>query len=131
MVIPAVTSPVLGWCLLALAVGTVVVIVVRRRQARRRPAGSGTDDVVAAITRPPPAPRPVAELSTGDLCAAWRRSYFQLLVARDAATRRSTVERRQDYLDELERRDPRGFVRWLHSGARAGSDPGPFLDTRR
>ncbi|WP_410625799.1 hypothetical protein [Amycolatopsis sp. cmx-8-4] len=131
MVIPAVTSLALGWFLPASAIGTVVVIVVRRRRARRRPAEPGTDDVVAAITRPPPAPRPVAELSTGDLCTAWRRSYFQLLVARDAATRRSMVERRQDYLDELERRDRRGYVRWLHSGARAGGDPGPFLDTRR
>jgi hypothetical protein len=135
----AATSSPLAWCLPALvagAVGTAVAIAVRRRRARRRPAEPDTDtdtddDVVTAITLPPPAPRPVAELSTGELCTAWRRSYFQLLVARDASTRRSMVERRQDYLDELERRDRRGFVRWLHSGARAGSDPGPFLRTRR
>jgi hypothetical protein len=37
---------------------------------------------------------------------------------------------RERYLDEIERRDPRGFARWLSSGARAGSDPATFLTTR-
>ena len=100
---------------------------------RRRPVprvGPAADDVIAAVTQAPQA-RPVAELSTDELCTAWRRSYFQLLVARDAPTRRGMVERRQDYLDELERRDRSGFVRWLASGARAGGDPGPYLTTRR
>ncbi|WP_328618164.1 hypothetical protein OHS18_20695 [Amycolatopsis sp. NBC_00355] len=132
----AVGAPVgamLGWSLPAAAVGAVAAVVLPRRRKRGpdTPADRSTNDVVAAITRPPQAPRPVAELSTDDLCTAWRRSYFQLLVARDPATRRSMVQRRQDYLDELERRDRRGFVRWLHSGARAGGDPGPFLRTRR
>ncbi len=37
---------------------------------------------------------------------------------------------REAYLDEIEPRDPRGFARWLDSGARAGSDPAKFLTAR-
>ncbi|MDT7796755.1 MAG: hypothetical protein QOI78_188 [Actinomycetota bacterium] len=106
------------------------IVPRRRKRPERRGLGPAAEDVIAAVTLPPPS-RPVAELSTDELCTAWRRSYFQLLVARDAPARRSTVQRRQDYLDEIERRDPRGFVRWLHSGARAGGDPAPYLTTRR
>jgi hypothetical protein len=115
--------------LLAVFALAALVTALRRRPPRRR-LGPDADDVIAAVTLPPPA-RPVAELSTDELCTAWRRSYFQLLVARDAPARRSTVQRRQDYLDEIERRDRRGFVRWLDSGARAGGDPAPYLTTKR
>ena len=114
--------------LLAVFALAALVAALRRRPPRR--LGPDADDIIAAVTLPPPA-RPVAELSTDELCTAWRRSYFQLLVARDAPTRRSTVQRRQDYLDEIERRDRHGFVRWLDSGARAGGDPAPFLTTKR
>jgi hypothetical protein len=65
------------------------------------------------------------------LCTGWRRSYFQLLVARDTADRPRLVQRRQDYLDEIERRDPRGFRRWLAGDARAGGDPRPYRTTGR
>jgi hypothetical protein len=73
---------------------------------------------------------PVAGMATEELCTAWRRSYFHLLLATDERTHRLVVQRRQDFLDEIERRDRRGFLRWLDSGARAGSDPGPYLTTR-
>ncbi|MFJ1761289.1 hypothetical protein ACIOD2_13280 [Amycolatopsis sp. NPDC088138] len=106
-----------------------VLAAIGPRRRKHSGLGPAAEDVIAAVTQPPPS-RPVAELSTDELCTAWRRSYFQLLVARDAPARRSTVQRRQDYLDEIERRDRRGFVRWLDSGARAGGDPAPYL-TRR
>jgi hypothetical protein len=86
-------------------------------------------DVIAAATLPASAV-PVADMATEELCVAWRRSYFHLLLATDARIRRQVVQRRQDFLDEIERRDRRGFLRWLDSGARAGSDPGPYLTTR-
>ncbi|WP_244211212.1 hypothetical protein [Amycolatopsis kentuckyensis] len=81
------------------------------------------------VPRPVP-PVPVADLATEDLCVAWRRSYFLLLLAVDDPARRRVVQRRQDFLDEIERRDRSGFLRWLDSGAQAGSDPSPYLTTR-
>ncbi|MEV7099766.1 hypothetical protein AB0M80_43825 [Amycolatopsis sp. NPDC051045] len=100
-----------------------------RRGFRIAPAAEPTPhDVLVAATLPA-LPVPVAELATEDLCVAWRRSYFLLLLATDERTRRLVVERRQDFLDEIERRDRRGFLRWLDSGAKAGSDPSPYLTT--
>ncbi|MEU4250037.1 hypothetical protein AB0F15_21770 [Amycolatopsis sp. NPDC026612] len=83
----------------------------------------------SAAPRPVP-PVTVADLATEDLCVAWRRSYFLLLAATDERARRLVVQRRQDFLDEIERRDRSGFLRWLDSGAKAGSDPSPYLGTR-
>jgi len=31
------------------------------------------------------------------------------------------------YLDELERRDPAGFRRWINDGARAAGDPARYI----
>lgn len=81
----------------------------------------------AAPVPRPVAPFPVADMATEDLCVAWRRSYFLLHLAADEQARRLVVQRRQDFLDEIERRDRRGFVRWLDSGAKPGSDPAPYL----
>jgi hypothetical protein len=81
----------------------------------------------------PPAPAPakpgpeVADLSTAELCLAWRRSYGELLRSPDEPARQRVVRLRRDYLDELERRDSDGFARWLGSGARAGGDPQRYL----
>ncbi|MEV6448136.1 hypothetical protein [Amycolatopsis sp. NPDC051716] len=110
---------------LVVVLASVVLVAGPRRKAVR--SGTGT----RAAATPPPAARTVAELSTDELCAAWRRSYCRLLVTHDLLARRYLVQRRQDYLDELERRDRSGFLRWLADGAGAGSDPGPYLTTRR
>ena len=66
-------------------------------------------------------------MSTSELCAAWRRSYWALLDEPDGKCRCAIVHLRQTMLDELERRDADGFGRWLKAGARAGSDPGRYL----
>ncbi|MCR6481784.1 hypothetical protein M8542_03035 [Amycolatopsis sp. OK19-0408] len=87
--------------------------------AAAEPAGSSVPRAV-----------PVAEMATDELCLAWRRSYFLLLLAADLQARRLVVERRQVFLDEIERRDRSGFLRWLADGARAGGDPAPYLTTR-
>lgn len=122
------TGALIGW---SLAGAGLLVAFGARRWRRGRPAGaSGPDphDVLAAVTLPASSV-PVADLATEELCAAWRRSYFQLLLATDAAARRQVAQRRQEYLDEIDRRDRLGFLRWLGSGAEAGGDPGPYLTT--
>ncbi|MET0235049.1 MAG: hypothetical protein ABW224_10460 [Kibdelosporangium sp.] len=75
----------------------------------------------------PPARVKVADLSTVELCAAWQQSYYDLVRAVDSPVRERLVRRRQEYLDELERRDGAGFARWMANGARASSDPRRYL----
>jgi hypothetical protein len=66
-------------------------------------------------------------MRTDDLVRDWRRSYIALEQASDPATKMTLVERRQAYLDELERRYPDGLHDWLESGARAAGDPTKFV----
>jgi hypothetical protein len=71
---------------------------------------------------------PVPEdLSTHELCLAWQRTYLVLLDVAADTPRDNIVALRGRLLDEIERRDPAGFTRWLETGARAGSDPGRYL----
>jgi hypothetical protein len=67
-----------------------------------------------------------SSLTDEELCRGWRHS-FLLLATADGATRRRVVQLRRRYLDELERRNPAGFARWLDSGARAAGDPSRYL----
>ncbi|WP_214367594.1 hypothetical protein [Pseudonocardia sp. H11422] len=69
----------------------------------------------------------VPALSTEMLCWEWRRSYIEVCRATDPVHFSRIVLLRAAYLDELERRDPEGFRRWLGSGARAAGDPARFL----
>jgi hypothetical protein len=69
-------------------------------------------------------------LTDSQLCLAWRTSYTALQRSRGLAHRGRLVAARQGYLDELERRDPSGFSRWLAAGARPASDPSKYLTTR-
>jgi hypothetical protein len=123
----------------AAAITALVVFVVPRRAA----GAPGEDAAEASASTPrmptaapegpaplgsvPPDARLMPTLPTPALCWEWRRSY--LAVARaskpDELTRIAAL--RAAYLDELERRDPAGFRRWLDSGARAASDPGRYL----
>ena len=45
----------------------------------------------------------------------------------DAAARAALVARREEALDELERRDPAGFARWLAAGPTLASDPAGYV----
>ena len=67
------------------------------------------------------------DLSTPELVLMWRVSYTQLENARSHRARCRVVARRQACLDELERRDPTGFRRWLAAGPRAAGDPSRYL----
>ncbi|MFI6826447.1 hypothetical protein ACIBG5_05060 [Kribbella sp. NPDC050241] len=66
-------------------------------------------------------------LTTAELCTRWQDSYDALRAATTAAARLRIVEARQHYLDELERRDPRGLNAWLGKNASAAGDPSRFL----
>jgi hypothetical protein len=63
-----------------------------------------------------------------DLIHAWRYSFLLLATARADPIRLAQIgEQRRAYLDELARRDPAGFRRWIDSGARAAGDPTRYL----
>ena len=66
---------------------------------------------------------PVSTLSTEALGREWVRTTTALAGPLDAGTREAIVVRRQQTLDELERRDPDGFARWLSGVPLPGSDP--------
>lgn len=68
-------------------------------------------------------------LSTRQLCSVWRHSDAALLDLPDGPTRREIVRIRGRLLNELERRDPAGFARWLRNDLGAHSDPGHYLIT--
>jgi hypothetical protein len=72
------------------------------------------------------------DLSDQELCHAWRRSFLilqDLMHCRDLPGQSHVVGVRQGYLDEMERRNPGGFSRWLAAGARPASDPSRYLST--
>jgi hypothetical protein len=78
---------------------------------------------VAAADRPAVVLPPVSSLSTEELGREWVRTTTALAGPLDAGTREAIVVRRQQTLDELERRDPDGFARWLSGVPLPGSDP--------
>lgn len=138
---PPVLDVLGGWCLLAAvglaaqfnAVGVGVsaaVIAARalRLHRKRRPADPPPDPPAEVIPCDPlPEPSDVATLSTPQLCWAWRLS-FGGTQRRDCPAYQLEYLRalRSACLDELERRDPVAFRRWLPT-ARAASDPGRFF----
>lgn len=93
---------------------------------------SARDGVVPAVPGPPVAPSPahpggLSQLSTEALGQEWLRTAAALDSARDLTTRERVVQRRREVLDELERRDPAGFARWLAVGATVDSNPAQHL----
>jgi hypothetical protein len=116
--------------------------VVLRRRGRRRPAAPGVGSP-AALNRSAPSSSsawsvrpaggpaqglpPVGTLPTSALGREWLRTTTALAGRLQPATRESIVRRRQETLDELERRDPAGFARWMAGGPAAGSDPAQFV----
>jgi hypothetical protein len=62
-------------------------------------------------------------LSTLQLCEALRCSHLPCPDDSPEQTEWARVRMRGHLLDEIERRDPAGFSRWLVTVPRAGSDP--------
>ena len=74
---------------------------------------------------------PVASLSTEELGQEWLESTAALTGRLDPDRRAAVVRRRQEALDELERRDPAGFLRWLNGGPVPDRDPAAYVRGRR
>jgi hypothetical protein len=85
------------------------------RATRRSPHPSGRGAA--------PALSPVAGMSVEELGREWQRTAAVLAAGVDAGTRAQVVGRRGEVLDELERRDPAGFARWLADDASADGGP--------
>ena len=66
-------------------------------------------------------------LTNAQLAREWQTSYADLAVARDPWTLERVCARRRKQLDEIERRDPTGFHRWISSGYWVRGDSAPFL----
>lgn len=115
-------TAVLGGAVLTLVVaggaaGTWTVVWLVRSSPRT------SLSVVAGTGRPAVPLPPVSALSTEALGQEWVRTTTALSGPLDARTREAIVLRREQTLDELERRDPDGFARWLSGLPLAGSDP--------
>ena len=100
--------------------------------ARRGPHPSGRSVAASGPPRtpvrpstamPPAALPPAAGMAVEQLSREWRRTAGALEIGVDSTTRAQVVRRRGEVLDELERRDPAGFARWLAGGASAGDYP--------
>ncbi|HSU35263.1 MAG TPA: hypothetical protein VLJ88_06360 [Propionibacteriaceae bacterium] len=75
-----------------------------------------------------PSQVPVRDLTDVELCHAWRTSSHALPQQGADLTRQAQlVTARQEYLDEIERRNPAGFRRWLAVHAQPDSDPIQYL----
>ncbi|MCZ2810628.1 hypothetical protein O2W15_04205 [Modestobacter sp. VKM Ac-2979] len=105
------------------ATGVLVLLVrwaVRRVRADRRAA--------PAVVLPLAADDGwVRALSVPALGREWVRTSAALAETREPVARQELVRRRQEALDELERRDPEGFARWLSTGATVDSDPAEYV----
>jgi hypothetical protein len=76
---------------------------------------------------PHSASRPVWTLPTPALGQDWLDTTAALAGRLDPAARASLVNRREEVLDELERRDPDGFAQWLAVGPDRGGDPADYV----
>jgi hypothetical protein len=111
----------------AALMGGAAYWIVRAARAERR-AGAPAPQVVGdPVDRPAQLLRPVPAMSTRALGQEWVRTSEVLAGRLDPAARAALVLRRQEVLDELERRDPAGFSRWLLGGPVPGSDPADFV----
>ena len=85
-----------------------------------------SEDPAARIV--PPETGHLERQAVADLVHAWRHSFLLLATAWADPVRLAHIcQQRRAYLDELARRDPVGFRRWIDSGARAAGDPSRYL----
>jgi hypothetical protein len=128
----AVAALVIG---MALLIGAVLWL---RKTRRPRSAGARTPGGAVVTNAGNPAPvlaaawqgrwqPPVSLLPTSDLGSEWLQTTSALASPVEPAARQEIIRRRQETLDELERRDPDGFARWLAAGAATDSDPATFV----
>lgn len=138
--VAAVLGAAAGPVILLLLVGAAAQVWRHRATwqafATRRAVPTAPQPTDTRGTADAPEPRSVARpvalgtLTLPALCLAWHRSYWLLRELPPGPAHAELTTTRERLLDELERRDPAGFRRWLHGGARASSDPRPYLTER-
>ena len=124
----------------ALVVGAALAAWLVRAALRARPAGPVPSPLPfgGSLPETPYSGRttdsgesglllPIWTLSTPALGQEWLSSTLALAGRLTPAARQSLVTRRVEVLDELERRDPDGFARWLAGGSTTGSDPAEYV----
>lgn len=133
------TAGAKAWRAIAVAGAVIGVIVACAGYAVLLGPAGPSWAVLLGVTSPPalrwfgrrlghvPGRRYNGLLTTAELCRQWQDSYEALRVATTAQARLRIVEARQHYLDELERRHPRGLNAWLGDNASAAGDPSQFL----
>ena len=136
------TAAIAGGVVAAAATGLAAVAglgywVLRRSRVRANgqppaaAAGAGgtvhlwAPPAVRPVQSPEPWTGPVSSLPTSTLGHEWLRTTAALAGRLDPATRAEIVRRRQEALDELERRDPVGFANWLLAGSTG--DPAQYV----
>jgi hypothetical protein len=118
---------------LATGLAGVAAVLRRRKNLRARQAGQAPLMNPADRATVPTAAwqgrwqAPVSALPTSVLGREWLQTTSELASPVTAAVRQETIRRRQEVLDELERRDPAGFARWLTAGTATRSDPATFV----
>lgn len=113
----------------AVVVGTAVVVAVRHGK-RATPPPRPVRAVPAPELREADHGGPVPGLTTQALGREWLRTTALLAAALLPEDRAALVRRRQEALDELERRDPEGFGRWLADGG-PETDPADYVQGER
>ena len=115
------------------AVGTW--LVVRARGTAAPWPTTGVDVLLLPV--PPEAPSgpggrtpELSALSTPELGREWLRTTAALGGRLSPHERQALVRRREETLDELERRDPAGFARWLAHGPALDTDPAGYVQGR-
>lgn len=74
-----------------------------------------------------PSAASLAHLSNAELARQWHASYTALAMARDPRSLELICALRRRQLDEIERRAPGGYHRWIESGSWVRGDSAPFL----
>jgi len=105
----------------AITAGVVIALVRVRRSER---SGGRT------VPMPGPLP-PVSTLTTSALGQEWVRTSAMLGRPLAADALAATIRRREETIDELERRDPLGFRRWLAAGSWTDNDPAGYVQDDR
>jgi hypothetical protein len=129
--------------LVALLVATVAALTwlgTRVARARRGTASAARSTPVEVLRRPDAegaaasgrrvGASPVPLLPTPALGREWIRTTAALAGRLTPSDREALVRRREEVLDELERRDQEGFARWLADGPAPGSDPAAYVRPR-
>jgi hypothetical protein len=122
---------------LAVVGGVVWLLKARRgrRAGARGPVTAATEDGAPAPMLPVVMQLfwqlPVGLIPTSTLGTEWLETTSALGRPVEPAVRQDIIRRREETLDELERRDPAGFARWLAAGAASDSDPATFVRGER